>query len=254
MLDVTKLADRQLRDYDAHNPGTIFAEPISLDLLDAYAIQTEVCRLREHRGERLIGYKVGCTSTVIREQLGIDHSVYGRLFAVDSWESPASLASAQFSNAAIEGELAVRLARDLPVGASAEESLSMIDSIFTVIEMHNLVFRRQRPSVEELVTNNCVHAGFVYPAALPQAVWDDSSSLQIEIDGEPVATVSGAEMLRTIAESLRWLTRQLQPHGLGLLAGHTILCGSVAQVIPVSAGSQISAQAGSYGSVACTIS
>jgi 2-keto-4-pentenoate hydratase len=66
MLDVAQLATRQLRDYDARTPGTMFAEPFSLDVPGAYAIQSEVSRLREERGERLAGYKVGCTSPTIR--------------------------------------------------------------------------------------------------------------------------------------------------------------------------------------------
>ncbi len=45
MLDIGHLAARQLRDYDALTPGTVFAEQLSLNEEQAYAIQSEVCRL-----------------------------------------------------------------------------------------------------------------------------------------------------------------------------------------------------------------
>lgn len=80
-VDVAQFAARQLRDYDAHRPGTLFSEPAAIDLEMAYLIQREVCRLRQQRGERLMGYKVGCTSPTIRERLGVAHPVFGRLFA-----------------------------------------------------------------------------------------------------------------------------------------------------------------------------
>jgi len=158
MPEITQLAARQLRDYDARTPGTMFAESISLDVREAYAIQTEVSRLREQRGERLIGYKVGCTSPTIQRQLNISHPVFGRLFDSDSWESKTDFASTRFASPAIEGELAVRLARDLPVDSSDEEIFDVIDSVFAVIELHNLVFRRGSPTAEELIANNAIHA------------------------------------------------------------------------------------------------
>ena len=68
--DISQLAARQLRDYDDRTPGTIFAEGLSFNEEQAYAVQSEVCRLREQRGETVAGYKIGCTSPIIQQQLG----------------------------------------------------------------------------------------------------------------------------------------------------------------------------------------
>jgi hypothetical protein len=77
---IRRWASRQLADYDACHPGTLFAEPLVLEASQAYALQSAVAELRRRRGERIIGYKVGCTSPTIRAQLGIDHCVTGRLY------------------------------------------------------------------------------------------------------------------------------------------------------------------------------
>lgn len=66
-MDIEQLAWRQLADYDRHDPGRLFEGyfiPMTVD--GAYALQMAVARLREQRGERVAGYKVGCTSQTLR--------------------------------------------------------------------------------------------------------------------------------------------------------------------------------------------
>ena len=69
------MAMRQLADYDAKTPGRLSCRPLALTIAQAYAVQAEVGRLRERRGERIIGYKVGCTSKPIQEQLGVQEPI-----------------------------------------------------------------------------------------------------------------------------------------------------------------------------------
>ena len=253
-LDMTDLSARQLRDWDARTPGTMFAEKLSLSQEQAYAIQSEVCRLREQRGETVVGYKIGCTSPGIQQQLGINHRVFGRLFDSQRWPSGISLPRKRFSGLAIEGELAVQLAFDLPAVNLSESSISQaIESVFPVIELHNLVFRRAEPTAEELIANNAIHAGFVY-ATNPSPTLDvDLGTLSIDINDDVVATVPGTELTATVIDSLSWLAKELQRLGSGLKAGQTILCGSVADLIPVSQDCQIAVTTDRFGSVKCTI-
>ena len=49
-FDVDRLAARMLRDYDAHTPGTLFAEGLRLSLDEAQNLQDTVARLRTARG------------------------------------------------------------------------------------------------------------------------------------------------------------------------------------------------------------
>jgi 2-keto-4-pentenoate hydratase len=71
--EIRALADRQWRDYRTRQPGTCFADPgFALDLSDAYELQDAVAALRVSAGDRLIGYKVGCTGAVTVEQFGME--------------------------------------------------------------------------------------------------------------------------------------------------------------------------------------
>jgi len=51
-----------------------------LTIGEAYEIQDLVTKKRIEKGERVVGYKVGCTSNAIREQFGINEPINGRLF------------------------------------------------------------------------------------------------------------------------------------------------------------------------------
>ena len=73
-------AGRLLDDYDALRPWRTFAPPVGLTAERSYSLQGEVARLREGRGERVIGYKIGCTSRAIQDQLGIREPIFARLF------------------------------------------------------------------------------------------------------------------------------------------------------------------------------
>ena len=114
IVDLNELAVRMLGDYDARTPGQLIGELIDLTTGQAYALQTEIARLREERGEKVIGYKVGCTSRTIQDQLGIKEPIFGRLFDPECHRSGVHLPYKRYANLAIEGELAIRLLRDLP--------------------------------------------------------------------------------------------------------------------------------------------
>jgi len=251
--ELTQLAARQLADYDAGEPGTSFRK-LQLSLPEAYQVQSRVAELREQRGEHFIGYKVGCTSPTIRRQLNIDHPVFGRLFDSDSWPSGTVLPASRFCRLAIEGELAVRLGQEVPSPNGSPETIaSAVEAVFPVIELHNLIFRREAPSSAELIANNAIHAGFVYDDSTSRSFDLEAATLDIRIDGKPQAQVSGRELANTVVQSLKWLAAELHGHALFLQPGQTILCGSVADLFPVPSQCSIVASTDRYGSVACTV-
>ncbi|MEO2023333.1 MAG: hypothetical protein ABGX05_16040 [Pirellulaceae bacterium] len=254
MIDLTGLAKRQLSDSDAVQPGTLFAEPQQFTEEQAYAIQAEVCRLREQRGETVIGYKVGCTSPGIQQQLGIEHPVFGRLLDSGSWLSGQTLSRSRFDQLAIEGELAVQLATGLsPTDTSEAAIRAAIETVFPVIELHHFVFRGSQPSAVELIANNAIHAGFVRPPDPAGSLANGSGMLRIEMNGIEMARMTGEESLATVIDSLQWLVQELANHGIDLEAGQVVLCGSVADLFPMRAAGQVTVSTERAGTVACKI-
>ena len=51
-----------------------------LSVQESYIVQERIAEKRISRGERAIGYKVGCTSRAIQSQFGLNEPILGRLF------------------------------------------------------------------------------------------------------------------------------------------------------------------------------
>ena len=243
-------ASRQLSDYDRHRPGMLFAEGTRLSLAEGYALQAAVSRLRQERGETVIGYKVGCTSAAIRQQLGIDHCVMGRLYDSEHHASNAVLPRGKFENLAIEGELAVELAREPIASDFDEQSLpECIARVFPVIELHNHVMRGETPTAGELVANNAIHAGFV--AGVGAAARDalGEPSLAIFADGTTLDKCEGDCLTQTIRSSLGWLHKTLHERGERLAAGQIVLTGSIPSLLPIDGDCSVRVAAPPVGEV-----
>jgi 2-keto-4-pentenoate hydratase len=243
IVGLQELARKILADNDARTPGRLSAEPLDLTTAQAYAVQAEITRLREQRGENILGYKVGCTSRAIQAQLGVDEPIFGRLFDTESHPPGAHLSAARYANLAVEGEIAVRLSNNLPCEPlSADEYRQAIAEVFPVIELHHYVLPSTWPPGRWLIASGGMHAGFVFaePETRPKSSEHSARSLSVRINDVVVGNDDDAAALRDrTIESLRWLAGRLARFGLRLCKGQVILTGSPMNLFPVIPGSRI---------------
>ena len=251
MVDAAQeLARRMLADYDARTPGQLFGEPLDLTTVQAYALQTEITRLREQRGEKVIGYKIGCTSRPIQVQLDVKEPIFGRLFDTECQPCGVHLSSTRYANLAVEGEMAVRLSKDLPSEPlSAKECREAIAEVFPVIELHHYVLPGTWPPGQWLIASNGMHAGLVLAQAETRCsgLANFAHNLSIRINEVVVGAVEDAASLTRPIESLRWLAGRLGQFGLQLCKGQVILTGSPMRLYPVAPGSRIVVEAPPLG-------
>ena len=232
MTDLQALAERQWRDYRACTPGGCFADPsLSLGLDQAYAVQDAVTRLRIASGDRVIGYKVGCTGPGTTAQFGMAGPIRGTLFGSEVRRSGDTLPIRAFASPAIEIEMAVAIGPDGSCAAA-----------FPIIELHNFVFRRMRKTLEELVANNGLNAGIV----LPPDAWLTSGThllhsgcLSVTLDGRPLGSGALWPMPGGAEASVAWLRRHLGPCGLAVSPGDIVLAGTVLGLYPVPPGGHV---------------
>jgi 2-keto-4-pentenoate hydratase len=247
-VQLRRFAVLQLADFDCRAPGRLFRQPLELTTQQAYELQEEVARLREQRGENIIGYKIGCISGTIQEQLGIREPIFGRVFQSGCFSSGVGLSCSDYANLAIEGEWAVRLARDLPgKPLSDEEYVPAIEAMFPVIELHHYVL--YSASCAELIASNGMHAGLVLSEeeALTSGRPESARGLSVWINAVKVGSVVEAGTIAGPIASLRWLAARLARFGLRLLRGQLILTGSPMGLYPVTPGSLIVVDAGPLG-------
>ena len=225
LLDI---AERQWRDYQAHNPGTYFAEQRdALDLGQAYSLQSAVSRLRIEAGDRVVGYKVGCTGAGTIEQFGMAGPIRGYLYQSELRRSGETLDSQAYANLAIEGEMALLIGRDGEPNAA-----------FPVIELHNFVFRGARKTLVELVADNGLNAGVVQPVGewlLSTKYLAADATLTVQVNDRLLGLGGLWPVPGGASDSLHWLRCHLDASGLVLSPGDLILAGTSLGLYPVKA-------------------
>ncbi|MEM7362750.1 MAG: hypothetical protein AAF525_01895 [Pseudomonadota bacterium] len=249
----SQLAKRMLRDYDDKNPGTAFAEGLRLSIPEAFELQTAVTGLREARGESVAGYKIGCTCEENQLANGIDHPVWGRLWQGEQFASGASLKKSDYVNLGIEGEFAVTLSQDIdPHQVDPDTVLASIESIVTVIELHNMIMRGDAPRGHELIANNCIHSGVVRSVSVPMTTDVIETDLAILFDGDVVDSWDVLRWPDEILQAIPWLTRELASREMTLKAGSTILTGAFGPPIPLGEKRHVEVVSSAFGSVSAS--
>lgn len=234
--DVCRLARRQLADYDAVSAGSMFSERSApLDEVDGYRIQLATAKLRRDRGEPVAGYKIGCVSETIRRQLGVEHAVFGHVYAGEIRTSPAGLRTSEFCRLAVEGEFAVTLSEDVENPAQlAQEPSRFVASVQPVIELHNYLFRGPKPYAGELIANNALNAGVVVSATELGQIQPGPLTIRVLI-GDRVDDSARVDP----CESLHELVTRLAAFGIRPRGGDILLTGSPLPLYLVEAGDTI---------------
>ena len=261
-MNFSELAKQQLADYDRHCPGTLFAgfenNHAAMTIEDAYRLQMEVAELRMERGEPIAGYKVGCISSTVQAQLGLDRPVFGRLYMTELHRSGVTLDPSQYDGLAIEGELAVRLAQDIPnrewLSSHRREAIA---SGFAVIELHNYVFRNAPLTAQELIGNNAIHAGVVLPLEEVEISDPDElldPPLSVWRNGERLGIATGRALPDGPFGSVMRLVDHLERFGHNLRRGQLVLTGSPLPLYRVMAGDFIEVRCDRLGgSISATV-
>jgi len=246
------LARQMLADYDARTPGTAFGEGLRLDVADAWRIQGAVANLREQRGERVIGYKIGATTEGNRKMLGLGHPAWGRLWSSELHESGVELPKADFANVAMEAEFAVTLGTDVTTDSTSEEIMQAIEALYPVIEIHNLVLRGEKPHGAELLANNAIHAGVVRGASVADLVPGTETDLHLIYDGEAVDGWQKLSWPDDILSSIGWLAEQQAAEGRMLKAGDLILTGAFGPPIALDDRVKVDVTSSAFGNVSAS--
>jgi len=192
------------------------AQP-SLDLAGAYAVQEALTALRTSRGTRRIGFKLGYTSQVMREQMHIDEPNHGPLLSsmrITDGRVPDVLIHPR-----VEPEIALVLGGDLrPVEACA--ALEVVDSIW----------RDYRFSLELNTADGSSAAGVVLgpPLALDAL---DTVSVRLRRNGIVVGEGTGAAAMGHPLRALEWLGQRV-----AFEPGEVVITGGLTAAVPIAAG------------------
>ena len=238
-LDLQAEASRILDARAQRRTLSPISDRVDLDLETAYAIQSLLTRTRLDRGERQIGWKLGYTSLVMREQMGIAVPNHGPLtdamLLADGSQVPPTLTQPR-----VEPEIALRFARDVAPGADRAAVLSCIGTAHASLEVVDSVWTDYRFGLADNTADGSSAAGVVLGSTLPLDCID-SVEVSLHVDGAPAGHGCGADASGHPADGVVWLVAQLAQSGARLRCGDVVITGGLTRAAALLPGSTITA-------------
>ena len=224
-----------------------------LTLAEAYGVQGALLKLREGRGERLIGVKMGFTSEAKRAQMKINDLIFGRLTDAMLIKAGGSLSLSKFIHPRIEPELAFLLKAPLAGPVSAAEACAAVAGVAPALEVVDSRYRDFRFSLADVIADNSSSAALVVGAwqALPQ----DLRQLPIRMcfDGYPIESGSSDAIMGDPLLSLMAAARLAGEAGLRLESGWLVMAGGATAARELRGAARVSVEVASLGSAAVEI-
>lgn len=207
---------------------------------DAYQVSLLLLERRLADGERVIGKKIGVTSRVVQEMLGVDQPDFGFLTDAMLVEDGAKIdTGSRFIQPRIEGEIAFRLHHTLwGPGIDAAAVLAATEAVLPCFEIVDSRIRDWQITILDTVADNASCGAFVLGTAgvAPEAIELDELTLEVRRNGQPLSTGQGRAVLGGPAGAVAWLANTLSRYGVALEAGEIVLSGSCVPLEPVTAG------------------
>jgi len=211
----------------------------------AYAIQQRWSDIREQRGDRVIGRKIGLTSRPMQEQMGVQEPDYGSIWSsryFPARHGRADMPAQTFLQPLAEGELAFLFGQPLRgTKVTAIEVLAATDALAVSVEIIDSRIKDWRIKLADTVADNASYG------AVTLGPWDRSLryadlrtlGMLVHHNGTPTVEGVGAAALGNPARSVAWLVNKLGSLGVGLEAGDIVLSGSLGRSLRVRLGDVI---------------
>jgi 2-keto-4-pentenoate hydratase len=210
-------------------------KPTTLE--EGYALQEHLhAALQEEGFGEIVGHKIGCTTPVMQEYLGIPHPCAGGIFSSKMYERSVELNLRDFINVGIECEIGVFLADDLDSRNqyTRENVAHHVASCCSSIE----IVDDRYVDYEALGTPTTVADDFFNAAVVigdPVHDWQDIDLGAIKggilVNGIEAGAGTGDMILGHPFEALAWLANMKAQNQAPLLKGQFVTLGSVVKTV-----------------------
>ncbi len=223
---------------------------------EAYAVAQMNTEYKLNQGARIIGKKVGLTSKVVQQQLGVNQPDFGILFDDMEYLDGDSVPVSQLLQPKIEAEIAFILAKDLSGHApSWGEFLAALAYAVPALEIVDSAIQDWKITLEDTVADNASCGLYVLgnqPVAIGMVNFAETG-MQLDVNGETLSIGCGSACLGHPLKAAWWLARTMAERGINLKAGEVILSGALGAMVNVKAGDIVTARIGSLGIISCQL-
>ncbi|WP_316013155.1 2-oxo-hepta-3-ene-1,7-dioic acid hydratase [Roseobacter sp. HKCCA0434] len=253
----TAAADLMEAERTGRQIGLLSMRHPGMTLDDAYAVQTAQMARKLKAGHEVIGWKIGLTSKVMQDALGIDTPDSGVLYDDMLFRSGDTVPAGRFIQPRVEAEIAFVMNGPLDGDVTREDVLAATEAVAPSLEILDTRTLRKDPEsgrarvIQDTVGDNAANAGIVLGAArhAPGAVDLRWTGAIVRRNGMVEATGLGAAVLDDPVMGIVWLARRMGQYGQRIEAGQVILSGSFIAPLECPPGTTIDADFGSFGSV-----
>jgi 2-oxopent-4-enoate/cis-2-oxohex-4-enoate hydratase len=260
MMDEAKINALGDELYQALRTGSTLApltdREADITIEDAYHISLRMVNQRvELDGEQVIGKKIGVTSKPVQEMLGVFQPDFGFLTDAMVCEDAADIPIVgNLIQPKAEGEIAFRLKKDL-VGPGVTEQ-DVLDATETIMPCFEIVDSRiddWKIKIQDTVADNASCGVYVLGKNEVDPRDYDLPNLKMTIykNGEFHSEGLGSAVQGNPLTAVAWLANTLGEFGIPFKAGEVILSGSLAPLIPVVAGDEMSLEIEGIGGCSC---
>jgi 2-oxo-3-hexenedioate decarboxylase len=250
---IAKLAEHlENAELQAHDVTKITDDYPGMDWDDAYAIQDEIRRRKEARGNKTVGLKAGLTSRAKMKQMGVETPVFG--FVSDYMAVPdgGDIKTAELIHPKVEAEICfVTKAPLRGPGCHVGNVLAAIDFVVPAVEVIDSRYRDFKFDLKSVIADNTSSSRFVIGGNMRDLEGLDLRTLGVvmEKNGEIVSMAAGAAVLGQPAVAVAMMANELAKRGQEIPAGTFIMTGGVTEAIPVEAGDSVTVRFQDLGTV-----
>jgi 2-oxopent-4-enoate/cis-2-oxohex-4-enoate hydratase len=244
--------------YAALRAGTVvpplMGRDPSLTIDDAYAISLGILARREADGERVVGKKIGVTSKVVQDMLGVTQPDFG--FLTDRMEvgEVIDIKAHGLIQPRAEAEIAFILKSDLNgPGVTDADVLAATESIAPCFEIVDSRIKDWKIGIVDTVADNASCGVYRLGDARVDPKGLDLPGLHVKVtkNGAPLSEGYGSAVQGSPLTAVAWLANTLGRYGVVLKAGDVILSGSLVPLETARAGDVFEMALSSVGS--CTL-
>ena len=219
----------------------------AFDLVAAYRVARTIRDLREARGERAVGRKIGFTNRAAWADLKVSAPIWAYIYAATTHDlKPSARASlAGLSEPRIEPEIVIGLAKPPRREMDERQLAGCVAWVAHGFEIVRSIFPRWKFAPADAVAGFGMHGalwiGPRHPFAERASAWiSELPACEVELcrDGAASERGRGANVLDGPLAALRALVEVLatDPHNPPLAAGEIVTTGSLTRAPPIAPG------------------
>lgn len=252
---IQQAADAIYRARENRTPIARVSETFGIQgAVDAYAVSDINTRRDLAAGRRLSGRKIGLTSKVVQQQLGVDQPDYGVLFGDMEFIDGDDIPTGRLMQPKAEGEIAFVVGRDLDDRCITwGRFLLAMAYALPAIEIVDSAILDWKITLVDTVADNASSGLYVLGTnpvpigTLPLGL----CGMDFRQNGHTVSVGSGVACMGHPLRAAFWLAKTMVELGQPLRAGDVVMSGALGPMFTFKAGDELSLSIGGVGSVRC---